>query len=315
MSDPADRPTPGGRPPWTRRQWLAVTSLLGLYLCEARADPPAPADALAAARDRATEAGIVPLRASRTDHYAAVGDAPDAYQAEALQICEKLAVAYGDHMKAKGMPVRWPAGKLAVVTLAGRNSYEKFKGEASAKSEGGYYDLGTNRLVVFDFRTTGAPAVGDAQRTNSVTLTHEAMHQLTFNSGLLSRDNDVPIAVSEGLATYGELAPIKKPTLGQINKPRLAILKDRPAWIPVESLLTNDELFNDPETEQVAYLESWLLVYHLMKAEPGRTSFRKYLDAIRTRTDETSRAADAAAAFGPLAKLDATLKQAVKTLR
>ncbi len=43
-------------------------------------------------------------------------------------------------------------------------------------------------------------------RVNTFTLVHEAIHQLTYNTGLLDRQADVPVAISEGLATFGEHA-------------------------------------------------------------------------------------------------------------
>ena len=38
-----------------------------------------------------------------------------------------------------------------------------------------------------------------------ITLSHEATHQLTFNTGLLNRKGDVPMCIAEGLAVYGEI--------------------------------------------------------------------------------------------------------------
>ena len=90
---------------------------------------------------------------------------------------------------------------------------------------GGHYELDTNRLVIFDFRPGGGPPAGaNPKRINTFTLIHEATHQLTFNTGLLDRQGDVPVAVSEGLAMYAELGHDGRSVLGMINRPRLEVV-------------------------------------------------------------------------------------------
>ena len=43
-----------------------------------------------------------------------------------------------------------------------------------------------------------------ASHRNMETLAHEGTHQLSFNTGLLSREGDMPLCIVEGLGTYGE---------------------------------------------------------------------------------------------------------------
>lgn len=306
-------------PDWTRRRWLAGLTLLGLGTVGA-ADPrrTAAGGAEEAIRLRARKAGLKEVRTSETDHYLGIGDAPDAFRKEALRVCEGLATSYQNHFQAQGFVANLPAAKMAVVTLASRTSYEAFKGERVGEAEGGHYDIAANRLVVFDFRGATARAAGaaDPRRMNTFTLVHEAVHQLTFTTGLLARDGDVPKAVSEGFAAYGETWRLAKPSIGKENPLRIDVLKDPGAgeWLPVDRLLTADALFDDPETEQLAYAESWLLLFHLLRNKTRAKTLRFYLDSLRPRHDATHRLADAGKAFGNLVRLDSDLKKAANRL-
>jgi hypothetical protein len=205
---------------------------------------------------------------------------------------------------------------MVVVALAGRESYEAFKREEVGEDEGGHYDVGANQLVIFDFRNApnGEGQGLDPLRANTFTLVHEALHQLTYLTGLLSREADVPVAVSEGFATYGETWKLSDPKkLGRENRLRLQELaKPAAEWLPVDRLLTDDKVFADRATVQVAYAEAWLLVYHLINKAPAK--LRTYLDLLRGRRDPTHRADDATKVLGKLPTLDSALKRAARLL-
>lgn len=301
------------RTDWTRRRWLAGMSLLGLAAVGAEGVPKTPVSGEEEAiRLRARRAGLKDVRASATAHYLGIGDAPDRFRKDALRVCEGLATSYQNHFQAKGFGANLPASKMAVVVLASKTSYEAFKGERAAESEGGHYDVAANRLVVFDFGGEAA-----RRRMNTFTLVHEAVHQLTFATGLLARKGDVPAAVSEGLAAYGETWRLARPSIGKENPPRIEVLKDPQQagdWLSVDKLLTDDALFSDPATEQLAYAESWLLLYHLLKSPARAKALRSYLDAIRPRRDPEKRLADAESTLGDLMKLDADLKKTARLL-
>jgi hypothetical protein len=210
------------------------------------------------------------------------------------------------------------------VILKDQASYAAFLGQAPGANVGGHYDLETNWLVMFDFRPEAGqpqqPAVANPARVNSFTLSHETTHQLTFNTGLLERAADVPLAVSEGLAMYAELwRPDTNASFGMINRPRLGVLV-QPAnpnqqWIPLEKLLTDDALFQNPATDQLACAEAWVFVHYALRTTTAALQkFRAYLDAIRPRRDAAKRLADATAAFGDLGRLDLALRKHARRL-
>ena len=317
MLDGGDRS--GGAEFIHRRGWLAAIAAGG-WAASTFAREPGPGDAAdrdrAEVEEKARSAGLGPLRVSETDHYLGIGDAPDDFRARSLQICEALAGDYLDHFRFKKFAVERPEARLTLVTLADDRSYAAFTGEPAGSAVGGHYDLETNRLVVFDNRQGGPAAAGLAGRANLVALVHEATHQLTFNTGLLDRMADVPLAVSEGLATYAE---VRRPTgstkLGQFNQARLGglaeALRAGQEWIPLDRLLADDSAFGpdvEPEVNDLAYAQAWLLIYVLMQpADPS--SFRSYLAALRDRRDSSHRLEDARTHLGDLGRLDQALRK------
>lgn len=306
----------------SRRRWL-IGSVLGTFelAASARGGPAAPADEEAEIRAAGRKAGLAPFRATETEHYLGIGDAPDAFRDQALRICKELAAVYQKHFRDKGFAVVFPGRRLTVVTLKGQASYNAFLGKGAGEAVGGHYDLDTNRLVIFDNRPRRSDLAAPPGRINTFTLVHEALHQLAYNTGLLDRRADVPVASSEGLAMYGELwQPNRRAILGQTNRPRLQVLIDhgnKPEdWIPIGTLLADDAPFQDAEEQQLAYAESWVLVHFHLKTPARLPKFRAYLDAIRPRRDGAHRLDDAQAHLGPFDRLDTELrKHAARLIR
>ena len=173
---------------------------------------------------KAEAAGIGPLTSRTTRRYLGLSDAPAVFQNRALELCEELASDYLDHFKKKGFDPALPKSRMVVVALKDPAEFAAFLGVPVGGAVGGIYDIEANRLVVFDNRTR--QAVGKLERANSISLFHEATHQLTYNSGLLDREGDVPTAISEGLGVYGEVRrPGGSTKIGDPNRDRFPVLK------------------------------------------------------------------------------------------
>jgi hypothetical protein len=305
----------------SRRRWLAAV-VAGCAVSSAGADRPAAAltpDDQRLQQEieaHARKVGLTDFRSSHTKHYLGIGNAPDMFREKALQICESLEEDFLDHFQAKGFDVAEPKHRLPVVTLADAQSYEKFSGEPAPLGVGWFFDGETNRLVIFDNRAQGQGNREQAQRANLISLAHEATHQLTFNTGLLDLASDVPPCISEGLATYAEVRnPNGSTKIGKRNPGRfhgVAVgLGAGVPWMPLAQLLVDDKLFQGDGGDaalQLAYGQSWLLVFDLMKpADPA--AFRNYLKAIKSRKDPAHRLDDARANLGDLNKLDLKLRR------
>lgn len=294
-----------------RRRFLAaslLTTLAGRAL-RARADDDAECAAVQALLHKA---GVDRVACKARANYLAIGDAPAAFIEAALKLCDGLQHDFLSHFEAKGFAVSTPKRRLTLVVLSGPEAYARYLNVAPDEAVGGHYDLQTNRLVLFDNRQR-ADAGPLAARANTVSLMHEATHQLCFNTGLLDRDADVPLAISEGLGVYGEVRSVDgRSRIGRRNTERLADLdaaRREPGVVPgLSALIADDTLFEKAETQRAAYARSWLLVYHLMRSATRLPQFRGYLEAIRARRDASRRLDDARAAFGDLDRLDRELK-------
>jgi hypothetical protein len=103
-----------------------------------------------------------------------------------------------------------------------------------------------------------------------------------------------------------------------INRPRLGVLA-HPAnpdqdWIALKKLLTEDALFQNPATEQLACAEAWVFVHYALRTTAALPRFRAYLETIRPRRAATERLSDATAAFGDLGRLDLALRKHARRL-
>ncbi len=292
----------------TRRLFLGVT-LASLLPRLARADDAAEIKAIA------RKAGLAAFGRTETAHFLGLGDASNAFRAEALNACEKMADDFLLDLKQKGFAgLAYPPQKMTVVILSDAKAYAAYTGEKTDLAIGGHFELDTNRLVMFDFRGNQAQVEAAAERINSFILFHETSHQLTFNVGLLGLKADVPLCISEGLATYGEVwRPRGHGRVGQVNKERLEGLPSsarrlRDVWLPLPRLIVEDDLLREEKTQQVAYAQSWVLIHSHLKTPTKLPRLRAYLAAIAGRRDPKDRLEDAKAHLGDLTKLDAEMR-------
>ncbi len=270
------------------------------------------------------KAGLAPFAEVRRDHFLGLGDAEPQYRENALAYCEALVPEFLNHFRERGFKLALPPNRMTVITLKDEASYCALLNAKKGTSVGGHYDLDTNRLVVFDFRETNEEIPANPEQVNLFTLTHETLHLLSFNTGLLSRQLDVPACISEGLATYGEFwrrrVKGKSGTrIGTTNGKRLAIFDARAGdgrWIPIPDLFAKDEFFEDDDTVHLAYGGAWALVHYLLKpnAKP-LARFHAYLAKLPALQDADKRIKIAEAELGPLKALDKAVKIHVKEQR
>ncbi len=275
------------------------------------------AEEIAKVEKLARDARLGPRHSTRSPHFLAVGDAPERYLRWVLDIMEPLGRAILVHFRGHDFKLEYPDQRLTVIALRDRESYAALQGGAPAKDVYGHYDRETNRLVIFDVRPQKELATEDAARVDLFSLVHETAHLLSFNTGILNRQADVPVCVSEGLATYVELwRPKVKNAIGGANGPRMEALQQAVDWIPISDLLADDTAF-EPKTAQLAYAESWLLVHYLLRAKSRQQQrFRQYLAELRASNEPADRTKIAEKTLGPLVELDHELKdEARKYLR
>ncbi len=263
---------------------------------------------IALVENKAKEAGLGGVESTKTEHFLGVGNASRSFQREGLRRCEALGGAFLAHFRGRGFQLAYPAGRLTVIVLKDAQSYATLLGEAPGEEVGGHYDVGTNRLVIFDFRPGQNELGARAERVNLFTLVHETAHQLTFNTGMLDRRGNLPLSILEGLATYVEMwRPGVKNGIGGVNLPRLEALRRSEDWIPIADLLAGDKAF-EPQTQQLAYAESWLLVHYLLRSSVRQPRFRSYLSQAQALKKPDDRMRIAEKTLGPLDRLEHAVK-------
>lgn len=309
------------RPPFdaSRRRWiLQVSTTLGLAAAGLPGRALAAGQSAAAGEDeriakiveKAKDAGIAPFGVSRTAHFLGLGDAPDGFRDEALDVCEKLARVFLKQLRDRGFEIDYPAERMIVVVLKDATSYGAFVGGVPMLNVGGHFDMDADRLVVFDFRGDDAPG---AARTNTFALAHETTHLLSYHTGLLTLSKDPGKCVGEGVAAYFEMwRPTGNAAVGRVNQPRLdsirkAARQEGAEWIDTARLLTTDALFDDEKRAQQAYGQAWLMMYHLLSS---RSLWPKVVEWFGDlRAGSADRVATLEKNLGPIAKLDDNLRR------
>lgn len=294
-----------------RRSFLVAAASIGVLPSFASGFDDFEDKEVARVADHARKAGLGAIQVSRNEQYIAIGNAPKDFREKALQILIGLSRDYSEHFISHKLPVAKPTERMSLVILADRKSFGAYLGTEPDRLVGGVYDPDTNELAFFDNRADGGGP--DAEKDNTLVLIHEATHQLTFNTGLLERGGDIPLAIAEGLACYAEVrSPNGKTKIGTVNLRRLAGLRPTGprgqfTLTPVAQLIENDDRLGGDETKQVGYSEAWLLVSYLMKTQEMQPKFRSYLKSIKPRKDPGARLQDWKAAFGDPAILDKKL--------
>jgi hypothetical protein len=268
------------------------------------------------------KSGLRSVGTTRSPHYLGIGDTSESFRSVTLQDCEAVAADYLDYYRSQGFKVAMPSGRLTVVILADESSLAAFNGDRRLQKSPteaephlvarGRYEPRSNRLVVLDMHAVASRRTG---LLNLHVLAHEATHQLTFNTGLLTRRGDVSHSIAEGLAQYGEIRNTNGRTApGQLHLQNLNVLSAArrlgTPWYPVAQLLADDRpyvLGSFMRHQKLAYAEAWLLIDYLMKDRSRLEGFRAYLEAIRPRVDPEHRLDDAEKHLGDLDRLNQDL--------
>lgn len=125
-----------------------------------------------------------------------------------------------------------------------------------------------------------------AKLGNVAKTTHEAVHQLSFNSGLQYRHLAYPLWYSEGIATQFETDDPAKP-FGpyhdndmRMNRIRDMLNHDR--WIPLQTFVSELRPDMDDEAKLADwYAQSWAVYQYLFRAK--RDDLRQYTETLNRR--------------------------------
>ena len=199
--------------------------------------------------------------------------------------------------------------RLALLNQLGTSRYTQARGhlDERARTLRGNADAGQQLAAL------RSDIASEAKSMNERLIRHEGAHQLFHAYRILSRYGLEPTWLTEGLAQYCET-----PYIGHYH----AVLADRVVrarragrLLPLKTLLNHRGAsgffaFDEGDTE-LAYAESWALVYRLMQ-DDFRARFFDYLRSYRDISDD--RAAAAVEKAGPETFLKAHLKTDLNSL-
>ena len=170
-----------------------------------------------------------------------------------------------------------PNFPMIVVVLGSRGEFDRVLANEIVfkKNVFGFYSRITNRVITF---VSSDPRLAQRiERLSNVTIIHEAIHQVAFNTGVHNRLCAVPRWMSEGFAMLFESKGFRnskksQPMSDRVNKRRLATLKKmfQTGRISgsLEKMLRNDRIFEtDPE---LAYSLAWGLSFYLAEKETDK---------------------------------------------
>lgn len=262
--------------------------------------------------DRFAEVGLPEPGVTRQERFLTVGTARPDFTRRILRMAEDTAAGYMRFFNGLRLPATHGKQRLVVVVLANAGQYSRFNGQNKARNEGGHYDIDENWTVTFDHRGRSKSSRADLERANVVTMIHEIAHQLSFNTGLLSRDADIPMIVSEGLATMAEPSGTSTvPAFSEVNRARVSVMEQllrakRGRWIPLKNLIESDDPFDAPEDAavQMAYSQSWLFWDSVVRQARFREKIGPYLDRVNSRRNPAKRLDDFVASFGSVRQVE-----------
>jgi len=227
----------------------------------------------------------------QSKHYLIAYNTNLAYAEWVGQLFERLYRGLHNYWGSRRVDLKEPRFPLVAIVFSNKASYLAYAQRDIGDSAGslfGYYNMNTNRMVMYDLTgVDGLVPQGQKVPTQALinqilsqpqsertvaTIVHEAVHQLAFNLGLQVRLADNPLWLSEGLAMFFESPDLRSPQgwkMGTVNYHNLRLFaqySSRRKDDSLSNLIRDDERFKNSETVGDAYPESWALTYFLMKA-------------------------------------------------
>lgn len=224
---------------------------------------------------------------TQTEHYLILANSSEDYAQFCGKILEKVNGEYLKFMEGMGVSVKSPPRRLPVLIFAAVPEFEayaaKLHPEISFADTPGFYTVRDNLVLLQDLtrdrslRTSSAIRRSLSEQPLQVaTVIHEAVHQLAFNTGVQVRLADNPVWFSEGLSLCFEQPSLRTPLLW--TRPNLVnarhhaefarLTEDATLPIPLSDLIRRDSLFQQSETANAAYAESWAMVTWLVRERP-----------------------------------------------
>ena len=237
---------------------------------------------------------------AETDHYVLCSNSSSDYVDFCGRLLESVFSQYFRFMTELRIPVQQPSQKLPVVIFASAAEFQAFAlqqhPEISFADTPEYFSVSDNQTLLLDL--TGDRSIRSRASIRRVlaekplqvaTVVHEAVHQLSFNSGLQVRMADNPLWISEGLAMYFETTSLRSTWLW--SRPGLVNPRHQPAFVQlaqghqvsggITTVIASDAAFLNASEMAAAYAKAWALTHYLFRE--NKTGMQAYFQRIAQR--------------------------------
>lgn len=203
-----------------------------------------------------------------------------------------LLAGYMRYCEVRGWSLRKPDFPLVVIVMPSRAEFERFSsrelgGKDIPGNLAGMYIPRSNRCIVYHIGHSEATTNWAATEE---TITHEAIHQLAYNTGLHERLFQNPLWLVEGLATMFEVPAFydtslqRSTVVDRIHQGKAAELQGllkEPQHLSelLQNLIDSDQLYR--QKPDLAYALGWAMVFYLAERMP--TEFYDYVGRQRAR--------------------------------
>jgi hypothetical protein len=180
-----------------------------------------------AVRDRLLAGPYAGFESILTPHYVILYRSSERFAASSGRLLESLHDGLLSRFRERGFDVREPEFPLVAVIFATEADFRAHR--EVAPDVQAYYDVGSNRIFLYETRTEEDDDPRVAALRKPQTVAHEGTHQILQNIGIQRRFADWPGWVVEGLAELAASTRSSDDTWGgmsQINPFHVATLED-----------------------------------------------------------------------------------------
>ena len=261
-----------------------------------------------------------------TNHFVILTDAPADWATKAGRTLERTQDAFYRAFGSAGFEPAPMENRLVWVAFSRRDDFHQYAlniDRLDMSWSDGYYSTRTNRVALVcesaaPARSTVASASDSTEHfpqpsegfTHLAQATHEAVHQLAFNSGLQKRGVMYPLWASEGLATNFEASGSGEfgPTHDNAHRRRQIVrAMQRDQLITLHDFITLTRVpVDSPDQTHSVYAQSWAFFRFLFNHRPRQ--LRQYMSDLAAlepgRRDTATLRREFTRAFGRIDALD-----------
>ena len=222
----------------------------------------------------------------QTEHFVICSDASERYTDYCGRLLEKVHDEFIRFVKNGDLETDADLRPLPVIIFGQVGAFQEHAAKQHPETDfsdtPGYYSIRDNQMLIAslsgdrNFRTNSDVLRELRKKPRQVeTIVHEAIHQLSFNSGLQKRYADNPIWLSEGLAVYFEQSSVRSGLIwsrpGNVNRIHFPgfqrSLSGGRLKLSLTDLVSTDTAFLSSENLAEAYATSWALTHFLIRTD------------------------------------------------